>query len=67
MSYELEAFKTGLVLGYILLWCIMAIISIIYYRHNERRFKKFLVETKQYQKYEEFVNKNTPKYKIIKQ
>ena len=66
MSYELEAFKIGLVVGYIFIWCIMALICIIYYMIMEKNHNKFLLETKQHQKYAEWLAKNRVTLKLVK-
>jgi hypothetical protein len=66
MSYELEAFKLGLAVGYILLWTILACIVLVWYDLKMTRWNRFLLETKQHQVFEEWNRKNKTTLKLIK-
>jgi len=64
--YEEAFFKLGFVLGYIFIWALMCIICVFYYMLMEKRFNRFLLETKQHQKYAEWKSKLKSPYKIVK-
>jgi len=51
MTYELEAFKIGLIGGYYLVCFLMLIIASIVLAYKYSKVFKYLFETKQLQKY----------------